>query len=285
VAILSRGYRGTETGSGAIISTPEKIVGTIEAGGEEPYWLAEHLPGVPVLVGKNRFRSGLIAGERFQSELIILDDGFQHLGLARRVNLLLLAAPHLFGNGRLLPAGTLREPAEEIRRANLVLITHAERMAEAGRPDLVSAVRALHPIVPLFFSGHEPWKLWDFPGRCPGPLAGLRDKPVLAFCGLAQPDSFRFSLESLGARVVRMVPFRDHHAYRPEDLERLARLAVSLRVEAVVTTEKDILKIGDWPTQAPPLQVLAVRAAIPDPAFWTCLEEILQRDPAQEGQG
>jgi tetraacyldisaccharide 4'-kinase len=278
-AVLSRGYRGTATGPGAVISTPEKVVGTVEAGGEEPFWLAGTLPGVPVLVGKDRYRSGLWARERFGSDLVILDDGFQHLELARQADLLLLPAPRLFGNGRLLPAGPLREPKREIRRADLILITHSEMIPQETLPALISPIRERHPAVPVFFSRHEPQRLWQFPGARPLDLDGLRDRTVLAFCGLARPASFLFSLDTLGARVVRMIPYRDHHPYRFGDVQALARRAASLGVEAVVTTEKDILKIADWPSAAPPLFVLGVQARVAEPGFWKCLEEKIRKQP------
>ena len=210
--------------------------------------------------------------------MIILDDGYQHLGLVRDANILLLPAYRLFGSGGLVPAGTLREPKDQVRRADLVLVTHAEMVGEEEQPALAATVRALHPGVPLFFSRHEPRGLWRFPGGTPEPLSGLSGKRVLAFCGLAQPESFFFSLQSAGARVIRRTTFRDHHGYRRSEVEDLEREAAALQADAAVTTEKDALKIGRWVGAGPPLLVLAIQAVVPDQAFWDGLEEIIERD-------
>ncbi|MBI5585976.1 MAG: tetraacyldisaccharide 4'-kinase [Deltaproteobacteria bacterium] len=274
VVVLSRGYGGEKSRSGAVIATDREIVGTVEEGGEEPYWLAEHLPGVPVIIGRNRYRSGMLAFERFQAQLAVLDDGYQHLALARDMNILLLPAHRPFGEGGLLPIGTLREPESQIKRADLLVITQAEMVPEENRPALQTRIQARRPQTPLFFSSHEPRSLWRFPGREPQPLSWLKDKRVLAFCGLARPESFAHSLRAAGAEVARLVPFRDHYGYREKDLRRLARQAEEAEAAAVVTTEKDALKLPDW-LGGPPLFVLQIEVVLPDPEFWRRMDSVL----------
>jgi tetraacyldisaccharide 4'-kinase len=278
VVVLSRGYGGTKSREGAVIATEGEIVGTLAEGGEEPYWLAENLPGVPVIIGRDRFRSGMVARERFQAQLAVLDDAYQHLGLARDMNILLLPARDPFGRGGLLPLGTLREPESQIERADLIVITQADMVAEEGRTVLETQVRARHPGAPVFFSSQEARSLRRLPGGAARPPAWLKGKRILAFCGLARPESFAHSLRAAGAEIGRLVPFRDHYVYREKDLVVLARLAEEIRAAAVVTTEKDALKLPEWPGAAP-LWVLQNQVALADPEFWRRLEAVLPAAP------
>jgi tetraacyldisaccharide 4'-kinase len=271
VVILSRGYGGEKSNSGAVISSPEKIIGTLQDGGEEPYWLAEHLPGVAVVIGKNRYRSGLLARERWGAELAILDDGFQHLGLERGVNILLLSASQPFGPGGLLPRGTLREPREQIKRADVVLITHTEMIADKEQVALKGQVSALHPGRPVYYSRHVPREVWSYPAGESRPWSELKGRRVLAFCGLGQPESFQHSLKTLGVELAGLRLFRDHQVYREKEKQHLREEAAALQA-ALLTTEKDALKLGVWPAGGPELLVLRIRVEIPDPNFWDELE-------------
>jgi tetraacyldisaccharide 4'-kinase len=274
VVVLSRGYGGEKSRAGAVISTDQGLIGTVAEGGEEPYWLAEHLPGVPVIIGRDRYRSGMLARHRFQAELAVLDDAYQHLGLARDINILLLPAPRPFGEGGLLPGGTLREPEQQIRRADLIVITQTEMVSKEKIPALLARVQALHPRIPIFTSSQAVRSLRRFPGQEPQPVLPLKDKRILAFCGLARPESFAHSLRAVGVEIVRLVPFRDHTVYRKRDLTRLALLADQAGAAAVVTTEKDALKLPDWPG-AVPLFVLQIEVALDDPLFWRRLDDLL----------
>ena len=150
-AVLSRGYRGTKMKEGAVISDRESIRGTLEEGGEEPYWLALKLPGIPVVIGKDRYRSGLLCFQKWQTEWVILDDGFQHLGLKREIDILLLSSHFLFDSEKLLPLGFLREPIEEMRRADIILITHAERLNFSQQEVMAGEIRSRVSFHPGFF--------------------------------------------------------------------------------------------------------------------------------------
>jgi tetraacyldisaccharide 4'-kinase len=151
VAVLSRGYRGTKMKEGAIISNGQTILGSVEEGGEEPYWLAQKLPEVPVVVGQDRYRSGLLCDQKWGIQWAVLDDGFQHLSLKREINILLLSGHQPYGPGGLLPLGRLREPIREMRRADIILCTHAERLEPAERNDLKNEIQSRIPTLPVFF--------------------------------------------------------------------------------------------------------------------------------------
>ena len=244
----------------------------MQEGGEEPFWLAEHVPGVAVVIGKDRYQAGLLSRERWGTDLAILDDGFQHVGLERDINILLIPAHQPFGTGGLLPLGTLREPRKQIKRADVVIISHMEMITAGEQSALAGQVKGLHPEAPVFFSRHVPQGVWKYPAGESRPLSWLKGRRVLAFCGLGQPESFRHSLKILEVELVGLKPFRDHQVYREKDKHRLLEEAASLKAEVLMTTEKDALKLGHWPEGRAELLVLAIGIEIPDTQFWEVLE-------------
>jgi tetraacyldisaccharide 4'-kinase len=195
-------------------------------------------------VGSDR-RLGVEKARQLGADTVVLDDGFQHRRLSRDLDIVLLDAEEPFGNGYLLPAGPLREPVEGLARADLVIVTRSD---PAGRYDLIEeTVRKHNPAAPILRAGHRRVGFFDAEGH-PAP----RPSRVLAFCGIGNPVAFERQLSSLGVRVVDMLCFRDHHRYTESDIERLHRRALQHRVDAVVTTQKDAVKIplsdvtADW---------------------------------------
>ena len=280
-AVLSRGYRGTKMRQGAIISDGSTVSGTLEEGGEEPYWLAQRLPDIPVVVGKDRFRSGMVCFQKWQTEWVVLDDGFQYLSLKREIDILLIAGHRPFDSGRLLPLGFLREPIKEMRRADMVLITHAERLDFSQREEVAKEIHSWIPSTPVFFSQHKPTVLWTYPNRGRVPFSEVAGKQVVGFCGLADPGSLAFSLKQIGAVMVKMVEFPDHHFYREKDKRSLETLSRSLKTNLLVTTEKDALKLGKWETVDLHILVLGIEAEVLDAGFW----ELLDQNIRQEARG
>ncbi|MFH0788049.1 MAG: tetraacyldisaccharide 4'-kinase [Pseudomonadota bacterium] len=278
VAILSRGYRGTKMKKGAVISDGQSLSGTLEEAGEEPYWLAQKLPGVPVVVGQDRYRSGLLCRQKWQTQWVILDDGFQHLSLNRDINILLWPGHRPFGSGGLIPLGQLREPIREMQRADIILVTHAERLDPSGRNDLAKEIRSRTPTIPVFFSEHKPTSLWRYPDRSSFSLPWLEGKQLVAFCGLADPESLTFSLKQLGADPVKLVEFPDHHFYREKDKRSLETLSRSLNIPLLVTTEKDALKLETWDPKGLQILVLGIEVAIIDAAFWEWLDQRMRQE-------
>lgn len=276
-AVLSRGYRGTKMKQGAIISDGISISGTLEEGGEEPFWLAQKLTGIPVVVGKDRYRSGLLCFQKWQTEWVVLDDGFQHLSLEREIDILLLPGHLPFDSERLLPLGFLREPIKEMRRADMVLITHAERLNFSQREEVAKEIRSRIPSTPIFFSEHKPMSLWFYSNKKEVPLSWLAGKQVVGFCGLADPESLAFSLKQIGADMVKLVEFPDHHFYREKDKRSLETLSRSLKINFLVTTEKDALKLGKWETADLHILVLGIEAEVLDRGFWELLDQNIRQ--------
>lgn len=236
VVVLSRGYGGTLEGDCALVSDGAQIFLTPEQCGDEPYLLARSVPGLAVVIGTDRYRAGQLAMERLAPDIVLLDDGFQHLRLHRDLNILLLDCGRPLGNRRVLPAGPLREPSAACRRADLLIYTRCE----AGQPPGWFPDEA-RPLCRVGYrlGGFE--RLDGSQGLSPGELAGLR---CLAFAGIAQPESFFSGLRSVGIEPCATLALADHQAYTDVHLRRIEALAVQQRVDYLLTTEKDGVKLA-----------------------------------------
>jgi tetraacyldisaccharide 4'-kinase len=256
VALASRGYgRRSSRAEVLVVSDGCRLHTAPGEAGDEPLVLAAHAPGVPVLVGRDRSRAGQRAVALFGSDLLVLDDGFQHHRLARDVELLVFDGAG-FGNGRLLPAGPLREPLAEAARADALLILEGP----LPERDAAALARAA-PDAPRFEARRVPATLRPLRGgaaRAPQVLAG---RSVGLLAGLARPAGVRRTLEQLGAHVVAERLFPDHHRYRARDLRDLAR-----STPIWVTTEKDAVKILPSWCEDLDLRVLTIELALADPA-------------------
>jgi tetraacyldisaccharide 4'-kinase len=255
-AIVSRGYRRRGRGVQVVADTAAVRVDAEEAG-DEPFLLARRLPGVPVVVGADRYAAARLCAERFPVSVLVLDDGFQHRSLRRDLEVVMVRARRPWGNGRLLPGGPLREPLGALARADLVVAT-----ATDAAPDLAEvrrAVAAHAPGVPVLAARYAPVECWDahhLRRRPPEALAGAR---LVAFAGIAGPEGFRATLLELGVDVLELAVFPDHHWYRVEDLERLNSRAGALGALGLVTTEKDWVRLRGLARPARPLYVVSVR--------------------------
>ena len=234
VRILTRGYGRRGTGVERVESTGDAM-----RFGDEPLLLARRC-GVPVFVGADRYRAGLLAGALPAAGHVVnlLDDGFQHRQLARDVDVVLLTAKDV--NDALLPAGNLREPLARLREADILVLREEERES------LERVVREILDEDKTSSEARQP-VLWTIQRRLvfsPEGSAALLQRPV-AFCGIARPESFGTMLEVNEVRPVRMEVFADHHRYTERDAERLVRRARTLRADGFVTTEKDAIKLTD----------------------------------------
>lgn len=243
-AVISRGYGGRRKRDPMIVSdgTGARPLATAAEAGDEPVMLARALPGVPVVVARRRAQGASLAVERFSSRCLVLDDGFQHLALARDLDLVILDDGAPFDNGRLLPAGFLREPPGALKRAGAVILTRAAA-APGGRGSQGPPLGAwLRPETPLFHAEFRARDLAGAGGEAIHPIEWLRGRRVAAFAGIARPERFERTLSALGAEISEFAAFADHHVYTDADAERLAALAS--RAGALVTTEKDLSRLG-----------------------------------------
>jgi len=225
VAILSRGY------------------GAASGPNDEALLLEENLPDVPHLQGADRVALAETAVAELESELLLLDDGFQHRRLTRAFDLVLIDATQPWGFGHVLPRGLLRESPLSLRRAQAILLTRCDAVSDAALAELRRQVAGIAPKVPLIESVHRPLAWVNSEGR-KRPLDEFRGRTALAFSGIGNPDSFRHTLRQLGVAAMDFRKFPDHYANRRADVEELERWADAAPVDALLlTTQKDLVKL------------------------------------------
>ena len=260
VAVLSRGYGGSHGHEVLEVSDGKEVRLDPLLSGDEPCLLAKRLDGVPVIVANDRYKAGLYAHRKFESDFFILDDGYQHIRLARDMNVVLLDARNPIGNGHLLPWGPLREPLREVRRADACILT---RVGKSGRDCGIPAIleKALGS-TSCFCADH-------IPERVVIPQTGdsyrpefLKGRRVVAFAGIGSPDAFRETLMEAGAQVVRFFAFRDHYRFRAKDLQEIFRVRESMHAEMAITTEKDWTRISSLEQPRAQLAYLTIRFSI-----------------------
>lgn len=225
VTVISRGY-GAEAG----------------ARNDEALELQQKLPDVPHLQKPDRVAAARTAIEEFQCQLILLDDAFQHRRIGRDLDIVLLDATEPFGFGHVFPRGTLREPPDGLRRADVVALSRADMLDQVKREEIWRTVRRWTPDAIRVEVTHAPRTLLSSSGR-EEPLESLSGQPVAAFCGIGNPAGFRHTLETCGYQVADFREFPDHHPYTRDDVESLTRWTDRLEVAAVVCTHKDLVKL------------------------------------------
>ena len=243
VAILSRGYRRTSTDPYLLVSNGERLLVGPDEAGDEPFLMAQRCPRAIVAVGADRYELGCWVLDRFPVDCLILDDGFQHLGLYREVNLLLVDATDAAGLTALVPAGRLREPLQAAGRASAIVVTRADVPAQVTEvcQRLQSVIGTMPDPIQVVF---RPESLWPVVSGASQPLSWSKGKTALLCSAVGHAGSFRALVESIGITVLDEVVYVDHHAYTRQDVERLRARATTLRAELVVTTEKDACKLA-----------------------------------------
>lgn len=261
--VVSRGYARKDENEIVVVSDGSSILVDARTGGDEPVLIAAKLAGVPVVVGKKRADAALLAVRRFRPDVVLLDDGFQHLPLRRDLDIVLVDAVNPFGNGKLFPKGVLREPLAALKRAHAVLITRADSTSDAER--LKAAIQR-HTPARIFTSCMVPADLIDYRSGDIMPLSSLRGAKVLALAGIAHPASFFAQLQSLGAEVVTACTYPDHFDYQPSDLAEVFRQAADAMISMIVTTEKDAVRIKD--VHADGVWALRIELAVTEHDEW-----------------
>jgi tetraacyldisaccharide 4'-kinase len=274
-AVLSRGY-GRRGGGVQIVADAASIRLDAEEAGDEPFLLARRLPGVPVVVGANRYEAGRVARARFGVTAIVLDDGFQHRTLRKNLEIVMARAEQPWGNGRLLPGGPLREPLDALGRAQLVVATGARGIDEAR--EVRETVERVAPAVPVLTALHVPTECFESSAMRFVALDALCSARLVAFAGIGAPSGFRRTLTEASVTVVDFLEFADHHWYTREELGRLERRAAQARADGFVTTEKDWVRLRPLPTPKLPVYVLSVRLMLTsgEPHWRAAFERLAQ---------
>lgn len=256
-AILSRGYKSKKLPepqewiakeSGELIPDDEmpKVVSDggaprlkVAHAGDEPWMLAKNLPGVSVVVDKNRVKGGSFAVRELESDILILDDGLQYLNLAHSIDVVLVDQNAPFGTGQMLPRGTLREPAKNLCRADYIFITKCDG---SSNEELIRKIRRHNRHAEIIECTHGPQHLENLFTGERVPLDFLDQKYVAAISGIAVPESFEKILRNLGARVEFHRVFSDHHSFNQKDIDNFMNRCMQRDIEMIVTTEKDAVR-------------------------------------------
>ena len=292
VAILSRGYKSEElpepqvwknARTGQEVSNPPKIVSDgqevllkAKYAGDEPYMLARNLPGVAVVVDRDRVRGGRFAVKELGADTLLLDDGLQYLHLDHSLDVVLIDQNAPFGNGYILPRGTLREPPRNLCRADYIFLTKCD-----GEPPekLIRQIRKYNKTAEILQCTHGPKHLHGVFSDEVLPLEVLEGKYLGAISGIAQPKSFDGLLKKLGGKVMFHTTFADHHAFSAREIEPFMDRCVNRGVDMIVTTEKDAVRFPRPEKLDVPIYYLRIEVNILEgEEVWDrCLERICRR--------
>lgn len=267
VAILSRGYRRKEASwwqrmftqvidPPLVVSDGKRVRLDSAVGGDEPYMLASNLPGVAVVVDRDRVKAGRYAIKRLGCDTIILDDGFQYQRLKHSVEVVLVDATNPFGNGNMLPRGILREPVRHLKRADIIFLTKCR----GDVSETIAEIRKYNKKAEIVKCSHSPKVLKDVWSREEFPLSWLEGKTVCTLSGIASPKGFENSLRHLGAKVVWCERYADHHRYDSSEILYALNRTADMGSDALVTTEKDAVRFPRFETV--PVKCLYLRIAI-----------------------
>lgn len=255
VCILTRGYGRRDESKLVLVSDGERILADAREGGDEPRLLAETLRGVAAVISDaDRVRAARWAEEHLNSNLFILDDGFQHLRIARDLDIVTLDATSPWGGRRLLPAGRLREPIKGLARADLIIFTRAEQTVEidslrkeavrlsSGRPVILARTRTrnIRPLSEAMLKD-DVTEIHLSPSSPDAQPVSL--EAVAAFCALGNPSAFFAHLRNDGYQLCHTRAFPDHHVYQQSEVDELVFEARRAGAQSLMTTAKDAVKL------------------------------------------
>jgi tetraacyldisaccharide 4'-kinase len=239
-----------------VVSDGKQVLLDSLQSGDEAQMLARQLVSIPVMVGADRYRTGLAAVKRFKPDVLVLDDGFQHIRLQRDLDLVLLDRAAPLGNGHLLPRGALREPVDVLTFADAIIFTRATTESKAA-----AQTGFVPPEKPVFESLHRPYLLDGCSGQSAGSMrigeqtcaydfSRLLKARAAVFSGIARNHEFLRVLHENGAELVSAHAFSDHHRFSRNDLDRISTAARKAGADIMVTTEKDMMRLPpgfEWP--------------------------------------
>jgi len=250
VAVVTRGYGSARVAEPLVVTAAMTQLEVARLVGDEPALLRHHAPGCVIVKAARRAEGAWLAVEKLRCDVVVLDDGFQHVELARDENICLIDASCPFGNGHLIPRGILREPPHALGRATALTLTRCDQAVDL--PALRAALAATVPGVPVRETCHAPVSLWNLRTGETVPLETFAGRQVVALSGIGNPEAFLRTLADSGMKVVESRTYRDHAQLPPESLAGPG---------TIVTTEKDAMRIAD-----PPDTVYALTIALKD---WT----------------
>ena len=294
VAILSRGYKSVPrplllriaekiTKQKAVfvprvVSDGQSLLLDSRTAGDEPFMLANNLRGVVVLVDRDRVKSGSYAVREFGADTLILDDGFQYIRMRHGLEVVLVDRQAPFGNEFMLPRGLLREPPRNLRRATHIFLTKCDGSDNGA---IVGRIRRYNRTADIIECSHRPKHLRNFVTGEIKPLEFLRGLRIGSICGIAVPESFENALRGLDAEIEISKAYADHHRFSAKEIESFLRRCGRRELDAVLTTEKDAVRIPRILDPEVPLYYLRVEIEIlAGQASWErFVERLTQRQP------
>lgn len=262
VAVLTRGYRRKSKGLRVLngsTSGPPPARATAEEFGDEPLMLARAMPDVPVIIDKNRGEGGRLAEREYGADVLVLDDGYQHLGLERDLNILLLDATDPFGGFEMAPFGRLREPLYGMRRADAIIITRADRAFDQAQTNAIIKYFCGDKVPVMYFVS----TITSFRHLATGEIyeAGqFAGWNAALICGIGNPQAFAEDILQAGINIVAESFFADHHPFTQAEMDEVTRQAREAGADFIITTEKDAMRLerisqGDIPVYAARLEL------------------------------
>jgi len=289
--VISRGYKGRAENCGGIVSDTDTVLMGPEDSGDEPFMMAARLPGVPVLVGKDRLAMGRLAMKRFSPDVIVLDDGFQHRRLFRDMDIVLIDETSFRADMRLLPRGPLREPVSALGRADLIVLTRSSGPSTPA----IEILAGLAPGKPVFRSSHAPYVCGVFKDGAFAAGADQADDPsgmsrsfellkkanVFVFSGIANNQAFQDMVAGMARAVVGEMAFPDHHHYTDADMNAIVGQAEKRSADFLVTTEKDYVKLNGKRIGSIGLVVIGIDMSFQgqETAFAQCIQNMIAGKP------
>jgi tetraacyldisaccharide 4'-kinase len=244
VAILSRGYKRKSTEEYTVVSDGKEILSNCAEAGDEPFMMAQALPATVVISGKDRSSTSAIASDTFKCDLIVLDDGFQHLKLRRDFDVVLLDYSETLDDA-LVPAGRLREPFSALGRATHIVISKVPPYPDPKRMRRFQELAEKYaPRAQVSMCRFRPASLRTIDGRGDLSFSEISGQKVIALCGIARPSAFVDSISQLGVEVASLQAFPDHHWFSESELINLKSILDKTEASLIVTTEKDLVRLN-----------------------------------------
>ncbi|MCK5070166.1 MAG: tetraacyldisaccharide 4'-kinase [Desulfocapsa sp.] len=241
-AIISRGYGGAADNKVNVVSDGNEIFMDPKAAGDEPCFLAANLPGIAVLTGIVRVLPCRHAIEKLGCNILILDDGFQHMAIKRDLDLVLFSAAKLAGNSRVFPGGDLREPVAALKRCNAFLLTGMTEELKERADKFAKLLSERFPDKPIFLTSY---KSVGAKSLADDEISDLSELPshLYGFCGIAQPELFKKSLTEENVQLTGFLPLKDHQPFTSALIKKINQQATDSGAKGLITTEKDIVKL------------------------------------------
>tara|TARA_B100000530_G_scaffold1642_1_gene1407 strand:- start:596 stop:1480 length:885 start_codon:yes stop_codon:yes gene_type:complete len=262
-----------------VVSDGKEVFLDSETAGDEPYMLATNLDGVAIVVDKDRVKAGLHAIKEFDVDTLLLDDGLQYLRLRHRLDIVLIDKYSPFGNEKLLPRGTLREPPKNLKRASYIFITKCDG---SSNEELIKRIRKYNRTAEIIECAHEPKYLENIDTNERLPLDHLKDKEIGTISGIAVPESFEDGIKNLGAKIELTRRYTDHHRYRKREVQKFIDQCLNRDLDMIVTTEKDYVRFPEIQAREDmPVYFLRVEIGIlnNEETFEDCINRICSPRP------